>query len=75
LRPKAWSATPKTFDFKVIRLQLALAGKGLRRIAGQFLHPTAQHVLVQIEIPRRLGHAHAAFAHQTNRFNFELPTE
>jgi hypothetical protein len=43
----------------LIGLQLTLAGKGLRWIGGQFLHPPPQHVFVQIKVARRLSHAHA----------------
>ena len=75
LRLQLGHFTPQALDFNMIRLQLTLAGKGLRRIGGQFLHSAPQHVFLQIEIARRLSYAHAPLMNQPNRLNLELPTE
>src|SRR3984885_13560915 len=52
-----------------------MTGKRLRRVGSQFLRPAAQHVLADVEIPRRLSDAHPAFPNQPNRFDLELPAK
>lgn len=63
---------PQLLDLKLLRLHLAVAGKGLRRIGRKELHPFAQLVLMDIQIPRRLRHAHSAILDQADRLHLEL---
>jgi len=46
--------SPQPFDLELIRLHLPFAGKRMRRIGSKILHPLPQHVLVNIEVARRL---------------------
>src|ERR1700722_12445644 len=49
-----------------------MAGKSLHRIGAQLLRPAPEHVLMDLQIPRRLGHADPALLDQSDRFNLEL---
>lgn len=42
-------------DLQLFRLHLTEAGKGLARIGRELLHPFAENVLMNVQIPRRLG--------------------
>ena len=55
--------TPQPVDLQLLRLHLTVAGKRLLRIRAKFLHPFAKNVLVNVDVSRRLRHAHAALAH------------
>lgn len=45
---------------------LAVAGKGLPWIGRKELHPFAQLVLMDIQVPRRLRHTHSAILDLSN---------
>ena len=45
------------------------------RRRSKLLHPFAQHVLVDIEVPCRLGSADTAVTNEPNRLDLELSTE
>ncbi len=42
------------------------------RVGRQIPHPFAQHILVEIEIPRRLGDGNTPFLDQSHSFKLEL---
>jgi hypothetical protein len=42
------------------------------RVLAQLPDPFAQHILVHVQIPRRLGDRYAALPDQTDRLKFEL---
>src|SRR3984885_5221461 len=50
-----------------------MARKSLHRIDVQLLRPTPEHVLMDLQIPRRLRHADPALPDQPNRLNLEFP--
>jgi hypothetical protein len=52
-----------------------MAGKRMLRVARQIPHPFAQHILVEIEIPRRLGDGNTPFLDQSHSFKLELAAE
>ena len=58
-----------------LTLHLAVAGKCLSGIAGHFLHPSAQHIFMKVEVPRSLSNAHAALANKSHGLDLELSTE
>src|SRR6476619_5411289 len=45
------------------------------RLRSKLLHPFAQHVLVDIEVPCRLVSADTAVTNEPNRLDLELSTE
>lgn len=50
-------------------------GSASLRVHGKLLHPFAQHVLVNIQIARRLRNCDTALSHQPHRINLELADE
>ena len=54
---------------------LAMAGERQHRLATEFLHPLAQHVLVYVQIARGLRHRPPALLDQLHRLNLALAAE
>jgi hypothetical protein len=50
LRPQFGDFAPQAINFKLFRLHLAVAWKRSRGIACHFLHPTAQHIFMEVPV-------------------------
>ena len=66
---------PKPFDLLLLGLHLPVPRKRMNRIGAEFLHPFAQHVLIEVEIAGRLCHRDASFPDKLHRLKLELATE
>src|SRR6202035_852725 len=49
-----------------------MARKSLHRIGAQLLRPAPEHVLIDLQIPRRLRHADATLPDQSDRLNLKF---
>jgi hypothetical protein len=52
-----------------------MAGKGLRRVGAELLHPLPQNILVNVQVAAGLRHRQPVFPDQLDRFDRELATE
>jgi hypothetical protein len=50
--------TPQPLDLQLFRLHLTVTGKGLSRIRAKLLDSLAQHVLMNVQVVRRLRHGY-----------------
>lgn len=55
------------FSIKLVVLLEAALG-----LLSQLTHPLAQHVLVNVQVLRRLGHCHPTLSNQPDRLELEL---
>src|SRR5271168_2205208 len=62
---------PEPVDLQLLGLHLTVSGKRLLRIRAKFLHPFAENVLVDVDVPGRLSHAYASLTHQADRLDLE----
>jgi hypothetical protein len=65
----------KTVNLKLLWPQLSMAGQGMLRISVRIADPLAQHVLVQVQIPRSLRNRNATLLHQPHCLKLELAVE
>src|SRR6476659_1796511 len=52
-----------------------MAWERMLRVGRQIPHPFAQHILMEVEIPRRLGDRHTPLLDQPHCLKLELATE
>src|SRR6478672_10264724 len=52
-----------------------MAWERMLRVSRQIPHPFAQHILMEVEIPRRLGDRHTPLLDQPHCLKLELATE
>src|ERR1700722_19466301 len=71
LRLELCDFTPEPVDLQLLGLHLTVPRKRLLRICAKFLHPFANNVLVDVEVPRRLSHAYASLTHQAYRLDLD----
>src|ERR1700722_880273 len=71
LRLELCDFTPEPVDLQLLGLHLTVPRKRLLRIYAKFLHPFANNVLVDVEVPRRLSHAYASLTHQAYRLDLD----
>src|SRR5580704_8018451 len=57
--PELFDLTPEPVDLQLLGLHPTVCGKRLHWIRAELLHPIAKKVLVDVDVPRRLRHAHA----------------
>ena len=61
--------------FSVLGLHHTLTTECMLRVGHCIPHPFAQHVLMQVQVARRLRHRHASFLDQPHSLKVELTAE
>ena len=66
---------PQPLDLQLLGLRLAMAGEGLNGIGAELLHPFAQHVLMNVQVPAGLRYRYPTFPDKLDRLDLELSAE
>ena len=72
LRLEPHNFLPQPVNLSPLGLHLPKARKRVLGISAKFLHPSAQHIVVEIKITRSLDNRNPALLHQICRLKLEL---